>query len=96
MQSNQEKLARHDDILVPVLDELKSVLIKVFNQNEDVSELTKVINKLDAVRHYVNNIEDIGFTVGINEWLIVTFPLSGNPSKDAGQINLTPPKEKMN
>ena len=87
MQSNKEKLANHDNILVPVLDKLKTVILKIFNEKGDMAELSMAIEKLNEVRQHINNIENIGLVVGINEWLLVTFPLSGDPSKDADGLH---------
>ena len=91
-----EKLARHRDILDPVLEELRQALILVINEQGGTEELVSAIENLRRVRQIVNNEESIGFVVAVEKWLFSVFPLSLDPKKDLGQIPSKTPKNKIN
>ena len=95
-KSITEKLATHNSILFPVLDELSTVLALVLNEKTDVSKLVPMIENLRGVRQIINNAENIGVIVGVQTWRIGGFPLSGNPQQDENQIVTKVPKNKVN
>ena len=78
------------------MEELKRVFLRVVNQNADVKEFTKAVESLNEFRQLVNNMENIGFVVGPDNWRFAVFPLTGDPQKDLDQIAKNIPKSQMN
>ena len=96
MKNPSEKLAAYNDVLYPLMEELKRVFLRVVNQNADVKEFTKAVESLNEFRQLVNNMENIGFVVGPGNWRFAVFPLTGDPQKDLDQIAKNIPKSQMN
>ena len=96
MKNPSEKLAAYNDVLYPLMEELKRVFLRVVNQNADVKEFTKAVESLNEFRQLVNNMENIGFVVGPDNWRFAVFPLTGDPQKDLDQIAKNIPKSQMN
>ena len=96
MKTISERLTAHNDALAPLLEELRQALVKVVNRRGDITEFSKAIEHLEEFRQFINSAEHIGFIVGIDNWRVAVFPLTGDPQKDIEQIDLNLPKSKMN
>jgi len=96
MRNPSEKLAKHNDALNPLLEEVKKAFLKVLNTQGDIAEFVTAVKKLDEFREFINSAEGIGFVVGIDRVRIAVFPLTGDPEKDIQQINLNLPKGQVN
>jgi len=92
MSNVAEKIIPYLETLKPALDEIRSAFVGVVNQKEDVSKLLKAIKKLDEVRLLINSAENIGFAIGFGQFTIATFPLTGNPDRDLGQMKIDLPE----
>lgn len=95
-KSIEQKLAKHQDILGQVLDELRMVLTMVLNEKSNIIELMPTIEKLRTVRQIINNTEDIGLVIGVHSWHVAGFPLPGDTEKDLNQLQTKIPKNKIN
>ncbi|MBI2065031.1 MAG: hypothetical protein HYT62_03210 [Candidatus Yanofskybacteria bacterium] len=81
MKSPSEKLAAHNNILYPLMEEVGQAFIEVVNQGADMAKFVKVVERLNEFRQFVNSAENIGFVVGPDNWRFAVFPLTGDPQK---------------
>jgi len=91
-----KRLTAHYDVLVPLLTELRQVLIKVVNKKEDPAKITEVVDKLEKFRQSIHNLDNIGFILILNQFIIAAFPLSDDPPLGFDPTDLNLPKEKIN
>jgi len=96
VKNPSEKFAAHKDALYPLMDELRQAFIRVVNQNADMTEFVKAVERLNEFRQFINNTENIGFVVGPDNWRFAVFPLTDDPQKNIDQIALNLPKKLMN
>jgi len=77
------KIAVHMPEIQSALKDIRDVLIDVLNGQKDVEAITPALE----VRQSVNNNENVGIAVGFEGMVIGGFDLTGDPKRDAGQVN---------
>ncbi len=87
-----ERAATYADILKPALNKLRTSFIEVVNEKADISVFLESIRELDNARQVINSAENIGLVIGIAQYMIVAFPLKGDPKRDLGQTHIDLPE----
>lgn len=81
------KIAVHMPEIQSALKDIRDVLIDVLNGQKDVEAITPALRRWQEVRQSVNNNENVGIAVGFEGMVIGGFDLTGDPKRDAGQVN---------
>ena len=85
MSDATDKLEPYNEMLFTALSGLRLAFVEVVNNHKDPQVLLDAIRELDSVRTIINSAENLGVAIGIGQFQIGLFTLTGDPEKDLGQ-----------
>lgn len=69
------------------LEKLKHAIVEVLNNRKEIDALVPALQEWEKIRQKINDQENIGMVIGVGQWKINFFPLTGDIEMDVGQIN---------
>ena len=71
------------------LKKLKRAIVEVLNNRKEIDALVPTLQEWEKIRQKINDQENIGMLVGVGQWKINLFLLTGDIESDVGQINFS-------
>lgn len=72
---------------------LHKSIIDILNDRAELEALTEPLERWRSIRQKINDRMNIGLVLGVG-WKITHFPLTGDITRDAGQINFSKLEEQ--
>ena len=79
----------HSEEVNSALKKLKLAIAEVLNSRKEIDALVPALQEWEKIRQKINDQENIGVVIGVGQWKINLFLLTGDIESDVGQINFS-------
>lgn len=87
MSLPEEIAGSYGEEIDSALKKLRRVIIEILNNRKEIDALIPTLQEWEKVRQRINDQENVGVVIGVGQWKINLFLLTGDIEKDVGQIN---------
>jgi len=92
MSETEGNAKEYLELLREPLKNLRIAFSEVVNEHKNSSKLVEAVRRLDNARQLINSTSNIGLVIGIGRYIIIPFPLTGDPKRDVGQTPVDLPE----